>query len=145
MARHAQRHQIALVIRAAIGERLSMMYQRCQCSFSRAKTHLAERMRRDVAVADFSPRAAVPLMLIVATSKMLVVPLHQASMLFAISAPMVGQLRTTSVAAGAFRFRWHWVHLGNKKPPQGLLPLEVLCVLHFCRVYHIIVKPMNGR
>ena len=45
-------------------------------------------------------------------------------MFLAIAAFIVGQMGAATVAAGAFWFRWHGLHLGNKKPPQGLLPLE---------------------
>ena len=110
-----------------------MVHQRCHRNFTHSKTSLAERMTADVSVTDFLPRISVPLMLVVATGKMLVVPLHKSSMFLAVACPAVGQVGTAAVAAGAFRFCGHGVHLvsGMKKPPQGLLPLEVLFVHTF--------------
>ena len=146
MAAHAQTPQIALVIRAAICDGLHMMHQRCHACSPQPQALLAERMRRDVSVAHLSPATSISLMLIVATGKMLVMPLHQAPMFFAVACPAVGQIGTAAVSAGAFRFRWHQLHLGNKKTSAGICSLwRLVSVLHFCRVYHIIVKPMNGR
>ena len=85
MAAHAQTPQIALVIRTAICDGLHMMHQGCHRRSPQPKALLAERMRRDVSVADFLPRIAVPLVLLVATDKILVMPLHQAPMFFAVT------------------------------------------------------------
>jgi len=125
MATGAQAPKIALVVRPAIGQWLHMMHQRCHACSPQPKAFLAERMRRDVSVADFLPRIAVPFMLIVATGEMLIMPLHQAPMFLAIARPAVGQIRTATVSAGAFRFRWHEIHLdfGHEKTSAGIAPL----------------------
>ena len=122
MAAHAQTPQIALVIRAAICDGLHMMHQGCHRRSPQPKALLAERMRRDVSVAHLSPATSISLMLIVATGKMLVMPLHQAPMFFAVACPAVGQIGTAAVSAGAFRFRWQSHHLGNKKTSAGIAP-----------------------
>lgn len=85
MTTDAQALKIALVIRTAIGERLHMMHQCCHRCSAKTKAHLTQRMRRDISVTNFLPRAAVPFMLIVATGEMLVMPLHQAPMLLAVA------------------------------------------------------------
>ena len=123
---HAQAPKIALVIRAAIDKGLHMMHQRCHRRFPQPKALLAERMRRDISVTNFLPRTSVPFMLIVATGEMLVMPLHQASMFFAVARPAVGQIGTATVSAGAFRFRWHGHHLdfGHEKSPRRDCSLE---------------------
>ena len=109
MATRAQTFEIALIVRTSIGKWFHMMHQRCHGRSPQPKALLAERMRRDVSVADFLPRTSVPLMLIVATREMLVVPLHHAPMFLAVARPAVGQIRTATVSAGAFGFRWHGV------------------------------------
>jgi hypothetical protein len=125
MATGTQTPKIALVIRAAIGKGLHMMHQRCHGCSSQTKALLTERMRRDVSVTDFLPRTSIPLMLIVATGEMLVVPLHQPAMFLAVACPAVSQIRTVAVSAGAFRFRWHRIHLdfGHEKTSAGIAPL----------------------
>ena len=122
---HAQTLEIALVIRAAVGNGLHMMDERCHRCSAKPKAHLAQRMSRDISVTDFLPRTSVPLMLIVTTGKMLVMPLHQASMFLAVARPTVGEIRTATVSAGAFGFRWHWLHLdfGHEKTSAGIAPL----------------------
>ena len=122
MATGAQALESALVIRSAICDGLHMMHQRCHACSPQPKALLAERMRRDVSVAHLSPATSVPLMLIVATGEMLIMPLHQAPMFFAVACPAVGQIGTAAVSAGAFRFRWQSHHLGNKKTSAGIVP-----------------------
>ena len=122
MATGAQAPQVAFIIRSAIGKGLHMMHQGCHRRFPQSEALLAERMRRDVSVTDFLPRISIPLMLIVATGEMLVVPLHKTSMFLAVACPAVGQIGTAAVSAGAFRFRWQSHHLGNKKTSAGIAP-----------------------
>lgn len=117
-----QTFEIAFIVRAAIGDWLHMMHQGCRRSLAHTKALLAERMRRDVSVTHLSPATSVPLMLMVATGKMLVVPLHKPSMFLAVTALAVGQMGATTVAAGTFWFRWHGLHLGKRKSLRGLMP-----------------------
>ena len=105
MATGTQAPQIALVIRTTVGDRLHMMNEGCHRCSPQPKTLLAERMRRDVSVTHLSPATSVPLVLIVATGKMLIMPLHQPTMFLAVARPAVSQIRTAAVSAGAFRFR----------------------------------------
>ena len=125
MSTGTQTPKIALVIRAAIGKGLHMMHQGCHGSFAKPKALFAKRMRRDVSVTDFLPRTSISLMLIVATGEMLIMPLHHASMFLAVACPAVSQIRTAAVSAGAFRFRWHRVHLDfwHEKTSAGIAPL----------------------
>lgn len=124
MATDTQTPKIALVIRAAVVDGLHMMHQRCHLRFPQPEAILTKRMRRDVSVTDFSPSTSIPLMLIVATGEMLITPLHHASMFLAVACPAVGQIRTATVSAGTFRFRWHRVHLdfGHEKTSAGIAP-----------------------
>ena len=125
MTTGTQTSQIALIIRAAVSQRLHVMNESCHRRSPQPKALLAERMRRDISVTDFLPRIAVSLMLIVATGEMLVVTLHEAPMFLAVACLAVGQIWTASVTAGAFWFRWHRVHLDfwHEKTSAGIAPL----------------------
>ena len=139
MATGAQTFEITLVIRAAIGNGLHMMYQGCHGSFAQPKALFAKRMRRDVSVTHLSPSTSISLMLIVATGEMLVVPLHQPAMFLTVACPAVSQIRTAAVSAGAFRFRWHRVHLdfGHEKSPRRDYSLEG-SVFHYTFLWYMI-------
>jgi len=119
MATGAKAPKIALVIRTVICDGLHMMYQGCHGSFAQPKALFAKWMRRDVSVTHLSPSTSISLMLIVATGEMLIMSLHQAPMFLAVSSFAVGQVWAATVAAGAFRFRWHGHHLdfGHEKSP----------------------------
>ena len=89
MTRHAERHEIALVMRAAIAERLDVMHERRRHKASVRSAHLAQRFSHQMTVANPTPRTAVPLMLSVATSESFVVPLHRLLVLLAVAALLV--------------------------------------------------------
>ena len=91
----AKRHQIALVMRAAIAERLDVMHERRRHEASARSAHLTQRLSCQMPVANLSPYAAVPLVLSVAASKTFVVPLHRFLVLIAVAALLsikLGQL-----------------------------------------------------
>ena len=69
------------------------------------ETPLAEGMRLDIAVTNPFPCSAVLFMHIISTAVLLVVLLHQLSVLFTVSA--VRQVRTSGVSTGLFWFSWH--------------------------------------
>ena len=89
MTRHAERHEIALVMRAAIAERLDVMHERRRHKASVRSAHLAQRFSCQMTVTNPAPRTAVPLMLSVATSESFVVPLHRLLVLLAVAALLV--------------------------------------------------------
>ena len=89
MTRHAERHEIALVMRAAIAERLDVMHERRRHKASVRSAHLAQRFSCQMTVANPAPRTAVSLMLPVAASESFVVPLHRLLVLFAVAALLV--------------------------------------------------------
>ena len=107
VARHAERHQILIVMRAAIAERLDVMHERRRHEASALSAHLAQRFSHQMAVANPAPRATVPLMLSIAASKAFVVTLHRLLMLLAVPALPVREIRTACHAARAFRFPRH--------------------------------------
>ena len=55
VARHAKRHEIALVMRAAIAERLDVMHERRHHKASVRSAHLAQRLSHQMAVANPAP------------------------------------------------------------------------------------------
>ena len=119
VARHTQRHEIALVMRAAIAERLDVMHERRHHKASVRSAHLTQRFSCQMPVANLSPHAAVPLMLSVAASEALVVPLHRLLMLLAVAALPVREIGTACHAARAFRFPRHLAPLfGHEKSPR---------------------------
>ena len=115
----AERHEIALVMRAAIAERLDVMHKRRRHKASVLFARLAQRFSHQMAVANLSPHTAVSLMLPIAASESFVVSLHRLLVLFAVAALLVCEIRTACHAAGAFRFPRHLAPLfGHEKSPR---------------------------
>ena len=86
MTRHAERHQIALVMRATIGERLDVMHECRENVSALLFALLAERMPRQVSVANPTPYAAIPLVLIVAAREPVIMSVHRFLVLLAVAA-----------------------------------------------------------
>ena len=107
VTRHAKRHEIVLVMRTAIAERLDVMHERRRDEASVRSAHLAQRFSCQMSVANLSPHTTIPLVLFVAASKTFVVPLHRLLMLLAVAALAVRQVGTAAVAARTFRFPRH--------------------------------------
>ena len=117
----AKRHEIVLVMRAAIAERLDVMHERRRDEASVRSAHLTQRLSCQMSVTNLSPRAAVPLVLSVAASEAFVVPLHRLLMLLAVAALAVRQVGTAAVAARTFRFPRHRF-TSIKKATDGISP-----------------------
>ena len=128
VARHTERHEIPLVMRTAIAERLDVMHERRRHKASVLSAHLTQRFSCQVSVANLSPRASVPLVLPVATSEAFVVSLHRLLVLLAVTALAVREIGTACHAARAFRFPRHLAP-PTKKPPTGFLPRWLLPIL----------------
>ena len=119
MTANAKRHEIALVMRAAIAKRLDVMHERRRHKASVRSAHLTQRFSCQMPVANPAPHTAVSLVLPVAASESFVVPLHRLLMLLAVAALAVRQVGTAAVAAGAFRFPRHLAPLfGHEKSPR---------------------------
>ena len=92
---------------------------------------LAERMPRQVTVTDFLPRTSVSLMLIVATSEVVIMPLHRFLVRLTVAALSVREVRTPRHAAGSLRLSRHCTS-PSKKPsrritsPRRLIPYPIL-------------------
>ena len=107
VARRTERHQVALVMRTAIAERLDVMHERRRHKAAALSAHLAQRFSCQMPVANLSPHAAVSLVLSVVASEVLVVPLHRLLVLVAVAALLVCEIRAACHAARAFRFPRH--------------------------------------
>ena len=131
MARYAERHQVALIVRAAVGERSNMMHKRREDVSALLFALLAERMPRQVTVANPTPRTAIPLVLIVAAREVVVMTLHDFLVRLTVTAFSIRKVRTACHAAGSFRFTGHCVS-PSKKPsrriasPRRLIPYPIL-------------------
>ena len=124
MAGHAQTLQVFFAVGTTSGDGLLVMHQLCHHILPMLLTQLAERVTVDVSIPDLTPSFAVSLMLIVATDKVLVVLLHQFSMVFAVTTLVVGQFWAALVSTRPLRFHGHWGHLDfrHKKTSAGIAP-----------------------
>ena len=109
----AQALQIVLVMSATISQRFDVMHQLGLGESSLTLTPFTKRMAADVAVPYLSPVLIVPLVVVVATGEVLVVPFHHLAMVFAVTALMVSQFWTAAVSARALWFHWHGLHLDS--------------------------------
>ena len=111
VAADAQALQVALIMSAAICQRFDVMHQLGCGKSALALAPFTKRMAADVAVPNPAPVLIVPLVVVVATGKVLVVPLHHLSVFFAVTALVVSQLWAATEPAWSFRFHWHEIHL----------------------------------
>ena len=131
MTRYAERHQILRIMRTAVGERSNMMHKRRKDVSAPLLATLTQRMPRQVSVTNPAPYAAIPLVLIVATGKMLVMSLHDFLVRLTVTAFSIRKVRTTRHTAGSLRLSWHCTP-PSKKPsqriasPRRLIPYPIL-------------------
>ena len=107
MTRYAERHQIVLIMCAAVSKRFDMMDERCANVSALLFAHLTERIPRQMSVTNPAPYAAIPLVLIVATSEVVIMSLHRFLVLLAVATLSVCKIRTSCHAAGTFRLSRH--------------------------------------
>ena len=107
MTGDAERHQILRIMRATIDERLDVMHERRENISALLFALLAERIPRQVSISNPAPCSAVPLVLIVATGKMLVMSLHDFLVGLTVTAFSIRQVRAARHAAGTFRLSRH--------------------------------------
>ena len=131
MAGYAERHQIALVMRAAVGERSNVMHKRREDVPALLLAALAKWMRCQIAVTNPAPYAAIPLVLIVAAREVVVMTLHNFLVGLTVTAFSLRKVRTACHAARTFRLSWHRAP-PSKKPsrriasPRRLIPYPIL-------------------
>ena len=107
MTGHAERHQILRIMRATVREGLDVMHECCEDVSAPLFAALAKWMRCQVAVTNPAPRAAIPLVLIVAARESFVVPLHRFLVRLTVTAFSVCKIRASRHAAGSFRLSRH--------------------------------------
>ena len=130
MARYAERHQIALVMCAAVREGLDVMHELRDDVSALLFAFLAERIPRQVSISNPAPYATIPLVLIVPTREVVIVPLHRFLVLLAITAFSICKIRASCHAAGTLRLSRHRFtsSTASKKPsrriasPRRLIP-----------------------
>ena len=92
---------------------------------------LAERMPRQVTVANPTPRTAIPLVLIVPAREAVIMSLHDFLVRLTVATLSVRQVRAARHAAGTFRLSRHCTS-PSKKPsrriasPRRLIPYPIL-------------------
>ena len=114
MTEYAERHQIILIMRASVREWTNVMDKRREDVSALLLAGLAEWMPCQVSVTNPAPRAAVPLVLIVATSEMVIMPLHCFLVRLAVAALSIRKVRAARHAAGSLRLSRH------RAPPRGI-------------------------
>ena len=118
-------------MRATIGERLDVMDKRREDVSAPLLAALAKWMRCQVSVTDFLLRTSVSLMLIVATSEVVIMPLHRFFVRLTVATLSIREVRTARHTAGALRLSWHYTS-PSKKPsrriasPRRLIPYPIL-------------------
>ena len=131
MTGYAERHQIALLMCATVRNRLDVMHKRRKDVSAPLLAALAKRMPRQVSVTDFLPRTSVSLMLIVATSEAVIMPLRDFLVHLTVAALSVREVRTSRHATGTLRLSRHCTS-PSKKPsrriasPRRLIPYPIL-------------------
>ena len=131
MTRGAERHQVALIVHATVGERLDVMDKRRENVSALLFALLAERMPRQVSISNPAPYATIPLVLIVPAREVVIVSLHNFLVDLTVTAFSIRKVRTACHAAGSFRLSRHCVS-PSKKPsqritsPRRLIPYPIL-------------------
>lgn len=118
MTGDAERHQITLLMCAAVSKRSDMMDERCANVSPPLFAHLTERMPRQMTVTNPAPYATISLVLIVPTREVVVMSLHNFLVCLAITAFSVRKIRTSCHAAGTFLLFRH----------MHLLPSRLRCI-----------------
>ena len=130
MTRGAERHQIAFVMCATVGERLDVMDKRRENVSALLFALLAERMPRQVSISNPAPYSAIPLVLIVPAREAVIMSLHDFLVRLTVATLSVRQVRAARHPAGTFRLSRHCTS-PSKKPsrriasPRRLIPYPI--------------------
>ena len=131
MTRYAERHQIVHIMRATVREGLDVMHECREDVSALLFALLAERMPCQVSISNPAPCATISLVLIVATGKILVMPLRDFLVHLTVAALSVREVRTSRHATGTLRLSRHCTS-PSKKPsrriasPRRLIPYPIL-------------------
>ena len=139
MTGYTERHQIVPIMRATIGEWLDVMHECREDVSALLLAGLAEWMPCQVSVTNPAPRAAVPLVLIVATSEMVIMPLHRFLVRLAVAAFSIRKVRTACHATGTLRLSRHCVSpFRHEKTSAGIAPIGGRAFKH---TFHHTILP----
>ena len=113
MATLAQRHEVTLVVRAAVCQRQDVMYflDGRQPAFAHAS--FANRMRLDVKRSDSSPRASISFVCIWVAQVLVILTFGYLPVL--VAEPTIGQPPAARIGAGTLGFVWHPIPPRHKK------------------------------
>ena len=115
MTGFAERHEIAEVVRAAVGERFDVMDFGCCSVSSFAPAHFAQWISRQKHRADLTPAVTVAALCLRRPAVSIVLLLNQFQVLVAVAGIDISELSTAAVSARAFRFPRHGNHLSVSK------------------------------
>ena len=132
MTRYAERHQIALVMRATVRDWTNMMHNRRENVSALLFALLAERMPCQMTVTNPAPHVAIPLVLIVPARKVLVVSLHNFLVRLAVAALSVCKIRTACHSAGTFRLSRHHSISIKKNLTEKCFSEKADSISYFC-------------
>ena len=143
MTGDAERHQIALVMRATVGERSNMMHKRREDVSALLFALLAERMPCQVTVTNPTPLAAIPLVLIVPAREAVIMSLHDFLVRLTVTAFSIRQVRAARHAAGALRLSRHRTPpFRHEKTSAGIAPIGGRAFKH---TFHNTILPCQHR
>lgn len=143
MTSNAERHQIPLVMCSTITEWLDMMHKCREDVSASLLAALAKWMPRQVPVTDFLPRTSVSLVLIVATSKAVIMPLHRFLVNVAVAALPVCKVRTARHATWALRLSRHRTPpFRHEKTSAWIAPIGGRAFKH---TFHNTILPCQHR
>ena len=132
MTRHAERHQIAFVMCATVGERSDVMHKRRENISALLFAHLTERMPCQMSVTNPAPRAAIPFVLIVVAREVVVMSLHHFFVRLTVTAFPVGKIRTARHAAGSLRLSRHRFTSIKKALTENYFSAKADSISYFC-------------
>ena len=107
MTGYAERHQIALVMCATVGERPDVMHKHREDISPLLFAFLAEWMPCQISVTNPAPYATISGVLIVPTREVVIVSLHDFLVCLAVAAFSIRKIRTSCHAAGMLRLSRH--------------------------------------
>ena len=139
MTRDAERHQIALVMCAALRNRLDVVHKCCANVSLTLFAYLTERIPRQMTISNPAPYATISGVLIVPTREVLIVSLHNFLVRLTVTAFSICEIRTACHAAGTFRLSRHCVSpFRHEKTSAGIAPIGGRAFKH---TFHNTILP----
>ena len=128
MTRYAERHQVALIMCATVGERSDVMHKRRENISALLFAHLTERIPHQMTISNPAPCASIPLVLIVPTREVVIVPLHNFFVRFTVTAFSIRKIRTSCHSTRALWFSRHRVSPSKKAFSENCFSEKADCI-----------------